>query len=440
MLGVLGTIQNFRLVIMSEEGKQMHALAEELFPICRSITGEGVRGTLHRVACEIPIVIHDVPSGTKVHDWVVPDEWNIRDAWIRGPNGQKVVDFKKCNLHVVGYSSPISSMMDLSELRHHLYSLPENPDWVPYRTGYYNHSWGFCVAQREIDLWEDGIYQVFIDAELSAGFLTYGELVVSGQTCEEFLISCHVCHPSLANDNLSGIVVAVALARHLLARPGRLTVRFLFIPGTIGSITWLALHGDVVPRIKHGLVLTCVGDRGGATYKRSRRSTATIDRVMNYIFQEVGLIERVLDFVPYGYDERQYCSLGYNLPIGVLSRSTHGSFPEYHTSADNMGFITEDALSDTLNKAICAIEMIEANCIYKNLKPMGEPMLGKVGLYDKGGGGRSGQFGELAMLWVLSLSDGTVDLLSIAERSKIPFPEIVGASLALEQAGIIRRS
>ena len=422
---------------MIDEGVQMHALAGELFPICRSITGEGVRTTLRRVAREIPIEIHEVPSGTHVHDWIVPDEWNVRDAWIKGPDGRKVVDFTECNLHVVGYSKPISVSMHLSELRHHLYSLPDNPEWVPYRTGYYNDSWGFCLTQRKLDLLEDGVYEVFIDTELSAGSLTYGELVIPGQTSDEFLVSCHVCHPSLANDNLSGIVVAVSLARHLLANSKRLSVRFLFIPGTIGSITWLALHSDAVQRIKHGLVLTCVGDVGDPTYKRSRRSNATIDRVMNYIFQQNGLNERIVDFVPYGYDERQYCSLGFNLPVGVLSRSPHGTFPEYHTNADNMEFITPAALVDTLNKATCAIEMVNDNSTYKNLKPMGEPMLGKVGLYDKHGAGRSGKFRELAMLWVLNLSDGKTDLLTIAERSKIGFPEIVGAALALEEAGII---
>jgi aminopeptidase-like protein len=427
------------MVDLIKVGKQMHALACELHPICRSITGDGVRETLKRIAQEVPIEVHEVPSGTQVHDWVVPDEWNIRDAWIKGPDGQKVVDFSECNLHVVGYSLPISAKMPLCDLLHHLHSLPDQMDWIPYRTAYYCRSWGFCIAQRKLDQLQEGIYEVFIDSELTAGSLSYGELIIPGQTSDEFLISCHVCHPSLANDNLSGIVVAVALARYLMLEPRRLTARFVFIPGTIGSIAWLALNGEVIPRIMHGLVLTCVGDIGDPTYKRSRRGNAEIDRVMEYIMRQAGVNDRVLDFVPYGYDERQYCSAGFNLPVGVLSRSVHGTFPEYHTSADDMTFIKPECLADSLSKALSAIEMVESNGTYQNLKPMGEPMLGRVGLYDKRGGGRGEKFTELAMLWVLNLSDGKSDLLSIAERSGIDFCDIVDASLALEAAGLLQR-
>jgi aminopeptidase-like protein len=418
-------------------GDEMFALAAELYPLCRSITGSGSRATFARLAREIPLEIHEIPSGTQVFDWTVPEEWNIREAWIKDPQGRKVVDFANHNLHVVGYSMPVSKRLPLSELRAHLFSLSDRPDLIPYRTSYYNRTWGFCLPHRLLERLEEGEYEVLVDSSHTEGHLTLGELFIPGDTAEEVLISCHTCHPSLANDNLAGISVGVALAKHLAAEQRRLSYRFLFIPGTIGSITWLALNEEAIPRIKHGLVLTCAGDAGPVTYKKTRHGNATIDRAMQHVLEAAGAEYHVEEFHPYGYDERQYCSPGINLPVGCLMRSPHGTFPEYHTSADNLSFIKPASLADTLTKAMEALEVLEHNATYLNLKPMCEPRLGKYGLYGGGGGERVGEFSELALLWVLNQSDGSNDLLSIAERSGMSFRKILMAATLLEQAGLL---
>ncbi len=424
---------------IEESGREMHALATALYPHCRSITGDGVRSTLRRLALDIPIGIHEVPSGSQVFDWTVPEEWNIREAWIKDPLGRMVVNFSNHNLHVVGYSTPVRAKMSLSELKPRLFSLPEQPDLIPYRTSYYQKTWGFCLPHRDLERLEDGEYEVCIDSSFKDGSLTYGECLIQGATDEEVLISCHTCHPSLANDNLSGIAVAVALARRLAARPQRLSYRFLFIPGTIGSIMWLALHEAEIRRIKHGLVLTCVGDAGPVTYKKSRHGNAVIDRAIQHVLKTRGGEYRVTEFHPYGYDERQYGSPGIDLPVGCLMRSQHGTFPEYHTSADNLDFIKAEFLADTLGKTLEALEIIEGNARFSNLKPMCEPRLGKYGLYGGGGGQRGGDFDELALLWVLNQSDGENDLLAIADKSGMPFRKIFTAAGALELAGLLKR-
>jgi len=420
-------------------GRDMHSLAAELYPFCRSITGNGVRATLRRLAKEIPLEIHEVPSGTQVFDWNVPEEWNIREAWIKDPHGRKVVDFANHNLHVLGYSTAVHEKMPLSDLKPHLFSLPDQPELIPYRTSYYKKTWGFCLPHCDLEMLEDGEYEVFIDSSHSDGNLTYGECYLPGTTEEEVLISCHTCHPSLANDNLAGIAVGVALAKRLAMQPRRLSYRFLFAPATIGSITWLALNQSLMPRIKHGLVLTCAGDPGPVTYKKTRQGNAIIDRAMLHVLKTGGGHHHVKEFHPYGYDERQFCSPGINLPVGCLMRSPNGTFPEYHTSADNLDFIKPDCLADTLSKALETIEVLENNGRFVNLNPMCEPRLGKYGLYGGGGGQRSGNFDELALLWVLNQSDGGNDLLAISERSGMPFREILAAAQALERAGLLRR-
>lgn len=417
----------------------MHALATELYPICRSITGAGVRSTLQRLAREIPLEIHEVRSGTAVFDWTVPEEWNIKEAWIKDPQGREVVNIANHSLHVVGYSIPVRSKLPLAELKTRLFSLPAQPELIPYRTSYYQKSWGFCLPHRVLEQLAEGEYEVRIDATHSDGSLTYGECLIPGTTDEEVLISCHICHPSLANDNLAGMVVGAELARQLAGQRQRLSYRILFIPGTIGSITWLALHPTVIPRIKHGLVLTCAGDAGPITYKKSRQGNAIIDRAMSHVLKTCGAEHRIREFQPYGYDERQYCSPGINLPVGGLMRSPHGTFPEYHTSADNLDFIKPHFLADTLAKALEAFDILEHNARYVNLKPMCEPKLGNYGLYGGGGGQRAGDFDELALLWVLNLSDGGNSLLTIAERSGMPFLKIHTAAAALVKAGLLRQ-
>jgi aminopeptidase-like protein len=331
--------------------------------------------------------------------------------------------------------------MRLAEFRDHLFTVSNRPDWVPYRTSYYKESWGFCLSESQLaQMNENEEYDVCIDSSLQDGSLTYGEYLLKGAKAEEVLISCHVCHPSLANDNLSGISLAVALAKVLGEQPRRYSYRFLFIPGTIGSITWLARNEAIVPHIRHGLVLTCVGDPGNVTYKRSRRGDAEIDRAFTHILQHSGAPHRIIDFFPYGYDERQYCSPGFNLPVGCLMRSQHGQFPEYHTSADNPDFVRPDALADSLEKCRAVIDVLEHNRVYMNQLPKCEPQLGRRGLYTGLGSEEERRRNEMALLWVLNLADGTGDLLEIAERAGLPFSEIRLAADALSQTELLKVS
>jgi aminopeptidase-like protein len=417
-------------------GQDMFALIAELYPICRSITGNGVLETLRILQKQIPLKIHNVPTGTQVFDWTVPREWNITDAYVKNSRDDRVIDFQTSNLHVVNYSVPVKKCMTLAELRPHLFTLPDNPDWIPYRTSYYNDSWGFCLTHNQLMLLRDEEYEVCIDSSLEPGFLTYGECVIPGESPDEVLISCHVCHPSLANDNLSGIALALSLAQHLMQIQSRYTYRFLFIPGTIGSITWLSLNEAKTARIKHGLVLASVGAGEKFTYKKSRRGDTEIDRAALNVLQHSGKKYQIQDFSPYGYDERQFCSPGFNLPVGCLMRTPPGSFPQYHTSADNLDFVQPALLADSFTVALGIVSLLEDNTAYMNQNPKCEPQLGKRGLYRKLGG-VEGSVDELALLWVLNLSDGTHSLLDIAERAGCAFDAIKRAADLLQQNNLL---
>jgi len=420
-------------------GSAMWDLVATLYPICRSITGNGVRETLRFLQQLIPLETHEVPTGTRVLDWTVPREWNVRDAYIASPQGDRLVDFKASSLHVVSYSVPVRQRMTLAELDPHLFSLPEHPDWIPYRTSYYKDNWGFCLAHRvRQGLRDDVEYDVCIDSTLTDGALTYGEYVLRGSTDDEVLFSCHCCHPSLANDNLAGIAVATYLARALASQSLKYTYRFLFLPGTIGPITWLALNEDRVARIRHGIVLACAGDPGPSTYKRSRRGNAEIDRTMEHVLRHSGEPYTVLDFTPYGYDERQYCSPGFDLPVGSLTRTPHGRYPEYHTSADDLDLVRPECLQDTLSKLLTVVDVLERDGAYLNTSPKGEPQLGRRGLYRAFGGVADATVKEHALLWVLNQSDGTHTLLDIAERAGTRFGVIADAAEALLSAGLLR--
>jgi aminopeptidase-like protein len=432
------TEQQYGLDVLAE-GQAMYRLIAELYPICRSITGDGVRETLRRVQKEIPLELREVAAGTQVFDWTVPKEWNIRDAYVKNALGERVIDFQKSNLHVVSYSVPLNRKMRLAELKEHLFTLPAQPDWVPYRTSYYKESWGFCLSERELAALKDEEYTVMIDSSLEDGYLTYGECFLPGESRDEILISTHVCHPSLANDNLSGIALAVVLAKSLVDVPHRYSYRFLFTPGTIGAITWLARSEDKLAHIKHGLVLTGVGDSGNLHYKKSRRGNAEIDRAMGHALHHTGRAHQILEFSPYGYDERQYCSPGINLPVGRLSRTPHGTFPEYHTSADNLDFVHPVQLSDALAICLQVFSIIENDVTFVNLKPKCEPQLGKRGLYRMVGGPADSGVNEMAMLWVLNQSDGSKSLLDIAERSGMKFEVIRKAAEALEQHQLLKK-
>jgi aminopeptidase-like protein len=377
-----------------------------------------------------------VPTGTQVFDWNVPKEWNIRDAYIATPDGTRVVDFRKCNLHVMNYSIPVHETMSLKELKPHLFTIPERPDWIPYRTSYYKEDWGFCLSHHQMMGLSDGEYKVCIDSTLQDGHLTYGECYLGGQSADEILISCHACHPSLANDNLSGVAVATILAKYLSGKDLRNSYRFVFIPGTIGAITWLARNRESAGRVRHGLVLTCIGDSGGFHYKKSRRGNADIDRAAAHILHHSGESGEILEFSPYGYDERQYCSPGFNLAVGCFMRSVWGSFPEYHTSADNLDFIRPLQLAGSLHVCAAILDVLENNVTYRNEFPYGEPQLGRRGLYRSTGGESCGDQ-ILARLWVLNLSDGKHSLLDIAERSGILFSNIREAADLLCQKGLL---
>ena len=418
-------------------GCEMYERIQRLYPICRSITGDGVRETLREIGREIPIQTEEVPTGTPVFDWTVPKEWNIRDAYVKKLSGERVVDFRASNLHVVNYSVPVRQRLPLAALRPHLHSIPEHPDWIPYKTSYYAETWGFCLSHRQLMSLDDEEYEVCIDSSLTDGHLTLGECVLEGRESAEILISCHVCHPSLCNDNLSGISVAVTLARMLAQVSRRHTYRFLFIPTTIGAITWLARHEDVGTRIRHGLVLACVGDRGRVTYKRSRRGNAAVDRAVEQALRQSGESFDVVDFTPYGYDERQYCSPGFNLPVGLLSRTPHGRFPEYHTSADNLELVDPDSLADTAMTCLRVLEALEGDAVYRSLNARCEPQLGRRGLYASLGGHAGRRDFEMALLWVMNLSDGVHSLLDIAERSQMPFVAIRAAADALAREALL---
>jgi aminopeptidase-like protein len=421
-------------------GEEMIRLITEAYPICRSITGDGVRRTLAMIQQRISLEIREVPTGTPVFDWTVPREWNIRDAWIKDPSGRKVVDFQECNLHVLNYSVPVHEKLPLAELRKRLFTLPDKPDLIPYRTSYYKETWGFCLRHRTLEELPEGEYEVFVDSTLADGALTYGECLLPGDSEREVLLSTHVCHPSLCNDNLSGIAVMTELARELQARPRRrYSYRFLFIPGTIGSITWLALNLALNKiKVDHGLVAANLGDPGAFHYKKSRRGNAEIDRAVLAVLKDTGEPFGVEDFVPFGYDERQYGSPGFNLAVGSLTRTPYGRYPEYHTSGDNLDFVQLEALEGSLRTYLAVIDVLEGNRRYLNLNPKCEPQLGRRGLYRAIGGDESGRSRELALLWVLNLSDGEHSLLDVAERSGMSFAAIREAADALLEVELLR--
>jgi aminopeptidase-like protein len=420
----------------SEIGAELHRFARELFPICRSITGNGIRQTLSLIGEKIPLAISEVPTGTPVFDWIVPKEWNIRDAYIQGPDKKRVVDFQKSNLHVLNYSTPVRATMSLHELKPHLFTIPQHPDWIPYRTSYYKENWGFCLTHNQLLALKDQDYDVCIDSSLENGSLTYGERFIPGESSDEVLISCHACHPSLANDNLSGLAVATFLARLLAGKVLRYSYRFLFIPGTIGAITWLSRNRPVVGRIRHGLVLTSIGDRGPFHYKKSRRGNAEVDRAAEHVLKHSSAGAKILPFAPVGYDERQYCSPGFDLPVGCLMRSVWGTFPEYHTSADNLAFLAPESLGESFHVCASIFDLLENNRSYKNLSPFCEPQLGRRGLYHSTGG-TSPETEINARLWVLNMSDGNHSLLDIAERCGLPFSILNDAADLLSRNGLL---
>lgn len=419
------------------EGKRMHELATRLFPLCRSITGDGVRQTLDIVKEFIPLVVHEVPSGTPAFGWTVPNEWNITSAWIRDSKGKSIVDFTNNNLHVVGYSTPIDTHLSLAELQEHLYSIPEQPDAIPYVTSYYKERWGFCMTHHTREALADDTYHVFIDSTLAPGSLTYGELILPGRSEKEIFLSTYVCHPSMANNELSGPVVTTELVGWLMSAPRRYTYRIVFIPETIGSLTYLSKNLDAMKKnIIAGYNITCVGDDRAYSYVPSRSGTTRADRAALYVLQA-----RHPDFVHYSYldrgsDERQYCSPGIDLPVASVMRSKYGKYPEYHTSLDNLQLVTPSGLQGSFDVLKECIEWIEHSRVYRAVH-FGEPQLGKHGLYPTLSRRGSADEEVGLLLNILAYADGEHDLVTLSEMFGVSLAKITSAVDSLVKAGLL---
>lgn len=414
---------------------------DRLWPICRSITGEGVRETLKILSEVHPIQVHEVPSGTQVLDWVIPKEWNIRDAYIEKEDGTRIAQFSVNNLHVVNYSAPINKWVDYDELRRHVHTIPSMPEAIPYITSYYKERWGFCLSHIE---WEkldtQERFRVFIDSEFKQGSLTYGEIIVPGSSSNEVFFSTYVCHPSMANNELSGPLATVFLARAIAQLPQRkYTYRFIFIPETIGAVAYLAKHGEYLKKNLHaGLVVTCVGDNGAFHYKRSRIGTSQIDRVAEHYLAHNAVQPVIYDFAPDGSDERQYCSPGFNLPVGSLMRTPYYRYKEYHTSLDDKSIMSFDAMSKTVAAFAEVCELLEWNDCYINQFPFGEPQLGKRGLYpDVLAPGDTRAYVD-NLLYLLNFSDGQHDLIEIARKRGVYAKQLIPVLRACLEKGVLK--
>jgi len=396
---------------------------DRLFPINRSLTGEGNRESLKILSEIIDLKLYEVPSGTKCFDWTVPPEWNVKEAWIKDTSGTTIVDFKNLNLHLLGYSIPFKGQMPLDKLKFHLFSIADMPETVPYLTSYYQERWGFCLKHSQLTSLKEDTYNVLIDSELNDnGSMTYGEAFIQGESDEEVLLSTYICHPSMANNELSGPLVTSFIYKLLKGKKLRYSYRFLFLPETIGAIYYLSKFGDKLKdRLIAGFVVTTIGDRGSFTYKRSRQGNSLSDRAAEIVLTQTETDYTIEDFFPNGSDERQYCSPGFNLPIGSLMRTRYLKYKEYHTSDDNKSFISFDAMEKSVKKYIEVINVIEKNRSYINQSPFCEPLLGKRGLYPTLGSQHEAQEYVNATLWLLNLADGTNDLISISKKSKINF-------------------
>lgn len=403
--------------------RQMEELFDELFPINRSLTGDGNRETLKVLSKCIDINFLEVPSGTDCFDWKVPPEWNIREAWIKDKEGNKIVDFSNLNLHILGYSEPFHGKMNLEELKKHIYTLPDQPDLVPYVTSYYKRRWAFCITHNQLMELKEQEYEVYIESSLNeAGSMTIGEAFIKGNTDDEVLFSTYLCHPSMANNELSGPLVTTMIYNELKKKKNlRYSYRFVFVPETIGSIAYLKLNGEhFINKLKAGFVVTCIGDNGNFTYKKSKRGNSLTDRAVELVLNQTEQFYTIHDFFPTGSDERQYCSPGFNLPVGSLMRTMYGKYKEYHTSGDNKSFISFEKMQKSVEKYIDVIEVVEKNFTYINKMPFCEPQLGKRGLYPTISTLDTAK--EVSsMMWLLSLADGTMDLIDISKRSDMSF-------------------
>lgn len=419
-------------------GRRMYRLMEKLFPICRSITGEGVRETLSIIKEIIPIKIHEVPSGTKAFDWIIPDEWNIKDAYIKDEYGNRIIDFKRSNLHVVNYSIPFEGELTLDELKKHLHTLPNQPDLIPYVTSYYEKRWGFCLSQKQYDALEDIKYEVKIDSTLEPGSLTYADLVIPGESEKEILLSTYVCHPSMTNNELSGPVVTTFITKHILDKKQKphFTYHFVLIPETIGSITYLSMHLEHLKKnIIAGYVVTCVGDNGPFSYLKTRSENTLVDKLTMHVLKHTENEFNIYDFLARESDERQYNAPGIDLPVGSLMRTKYHEYPEYHTSGDNLNFVTDKALNESLAKYILCLDSLEKNRVYKSAV-LGEPHLSKYNLYPSLGK-KCNKNDVNHIMDLIAYSDGNHDLLDIAEKIDCPVWKLFPIAERLFDEGLI---
>jgi aminopeptidase-like protein len=422
----------------ADSGETLHGWASDLFPLNRSLTGPGVRQTLAYLAELMPgLTVHEVPSGTQAFDWQVPDEWTLRRAYLADETGQVLIDTDVRNLHVVGYSEPVDLVLTREELEPHLHAIPDLPDAIPYVTSYYRRTWGMCLSQRQLDALGQGPFHVVIDADLGPGNLTYGELILPGTTTDEVLLSTYVCHPSMANNELSGPVVAVALARWLAAQPDRrMSYRIVFVPETIGSLTYLSRNlSELKANVRAGWVLTCIGDERAYSYVPSRNGGTLADRVSVRVVEELGLPCDVYSFLDRGSDERQYCAPGIELPVASLMRSKYGTFPEYHTSLDDLSFVTPRGLQGGLDMMKHAIRLVEANRTWHGTT-LGEPQMGRRGLYPTTST-RASRGAVSEMMNVLAYSDGTNDVLAVAGICGLSTLRVAELSEILHGAGLL---
>lgn len=437
-------------------------LLVDLFPLCRSLTGDGTRRTLEILSSVMPLRLHEVPCGKQVFDWCVPEEWNIRDAWIKDERGEKLVDFKKNNIHLVSYSIPFRGTLSYEELQGHIHTLPEHPDWIPYRTSYYERDWGFCTAHNEFQKWDRGAkYEVFIDSSLDPkGKLVYGDLVHEGARREEILISTYCCHPSLANDNLSGLVLTSLLFKYISSKRTRFSYRFVVVPETVGAVSYLHENQAQMKKVLGGAVVSCVGGPGRFGLKHSFDQDSVVDRVAVQVLGEAGGSWREYPFIPDGSDERQYASPGFRIPTITITKDKYYEYPEYHTSADNLSFVKASQLFETLELYVRWFEYLELNRIYERKMPFCEYQLGRRGLYPNLGGNvnqpaslRSDESHyskryELnvnhvtgrdleAISWLMFACDGKTDLLDISRRSTIDFLTMARTAKRLESHGLL---
>ena len=415
---------------------------DRLWPITRSLSGEGNRYSLKILSELIDLKIKEVPSGTRCFDWEVPPEWNIKDAWIKDSHGNKIVDFSKNNLHVLGYSERVNKKISYEELKSHLYTLPKQPDLIPYMTSYFEKRWGFCISHNQFKkLNKSETFEVFIDSSFNDnGSMTLGEAYIKGNSKKEVLFSTYICHPSLANNELSGPLVTSFIYRALKEKKKlKYSYRFLFVPETIGSIYSLSERGEFWKKnLIAGFIVNCIGDNGKFTYKRSRKGDCLTDRASEITLEQTEENYSIIDFFPGGSDERQYCSPGFNLPVGSLMRTMYKAYEEYHTSADNKDFISFEAMEKSIEKYLEIINLIEKNKKYINQYPFCEPQLGKRGLYPTLGSQKEKSEFVNAMRWILNFSDGNHDLISISQKSKIPLRKLFPVVEELINKKIIR--